>query len=637
MKSLVDYKPLADDQDEGNPDQSETESKGSVDPELQSKCSHPTKTVQYESKIVVEEEGRRSTQNIQISSTYTPSSKNKDAGEQNKSGNVLMETWISSEEDTLSDIDTTTFLHLNLLTELARSKCISKKRQSDSAKVDDAGPSEGADDEKPMKKARYSWQVKNLPERTQNYQSTGVPDSSEEAKNLSPDIATDVDQVRPEEDRSKEALRKRKMSPDEDSESTATPAKHKYHNVSIMGAMKKTYDDHLKTATVVSANEEGLSENKRCEKNSSLSSTSKMQSLDASKTTEAAIPNDVPTPTGISVQNLNPTYSEGEKQTSGQEEKSNESSSQSQSNQIGESNPIPISGMRHTPTPPTQDPEAGVPLQILRNRSRERPSRSYLQKLQHQHIAKSIVDNALNTTLEVLGFSPDNSRRNLASQRRRVEDDAVSAAIQSRGLQNHEPATSNPASPSRASNLVGDRDIDPIINQLTEFSENIFARNLQRSNQTRPVATGVESDSTTSEDELLPGEALLENSSSVESSTEIVTGEINTGGSNSSSSHLLAHDTQPTQPNSLAGTSGADTKRNPLESPDAVENRLESTSTESCHKDQEVTTHMNAELPPGNLFTFGDYLEDSSALQSDILDKAVAAAINQKGLGLEHL
>lgn len=81
-----------------------------------------------------------------------------------------------------------------------------------------------------------------------------------------------------------------------------------------------------------------------------------------------------------------------------------------------------------------------------------------------EQLAKSIVDNAINKTLEELGICP-NSENNAVSQQQRLESQSLSAAISSCGLQNRLHY--------RSHNLA------PIIAHLTRVSESITHNILQ--------------------------------------------------------------------------------------------------------------------------------------------------------------
>ena len=88
-----------------------------------------------------------------------------------------------------------------------------------------------------------------------------------------------------------------------------------------------------------------------------------------------------------------------------------------------------------------------------------------MERWQCQHVAKAIVDNAINKTLEEMGLSPNPDSGQYQRQRTRIEDAGVSHAIRQRGLQRYPP--------DRIQRL------NPIISRLTQVSENLFSQNLR--------------------------------------------------------------------------------------------------------------------------------------------------------------
>ena len=58
----------------------------------------------------------------------------------------------------------------------------------------------------------------------------------------------------------------------------------------------------------------------------------------------------------------------------------------------------------------------------------------YLERWQRKHIAEAVVDNAVNKTLSDLGLSPDSEFHQFSSESRNIELEGVSAVIQSQGL-----------------------------------------------------------------------------------------------------------------------------------------------------------------------------------------------------------
>lgn len=94
---------------------------------------------------------------------------------------------------------------------------------------------------------------------------------------------------------------------------------------------------------------------------------------------------------------------------------------------------------------------------------------TYTERWQCQHVAKAVVDNAINKTLEEMGLAPAESEDSgqYHRQRSRMEDTAVSHTIRHRGLH------------QRGHQSERMRHLDPIITRLTQVSENIFSHNMQ--------------------------------------------------------------------------------------------------------------------------------------------------------------
>lgn len=82
------------------------------------------------------------------------------------------------------------------------------------------------------------------------------------------------------------------------------------------------------------------------------------------------------------------------------------------------------------PSSTSVDPEIEEEGLLISSRQREEELNLYLKRWQNQHIAKSIVDNAINKTLEEMGVSPEPQQfvTNL------VENHAISEAIKLQGL-----------------------------------------------------------------------------------------------------------------------------------------------------------------------------------------------------------
>ncbi len=102
---------------------------------------------------------------------------------------------------------------------------------------------------------------------------------------------------------------------------------------------------------------------------------------------------------------------------------------------------------------------------------------SHLERWQCQHVAKAIVDNAINGTLEDMGLSPaqrnpDNGAADFIRQYSHVETAGVSQVIEAQGLR-------NPPLQFRTQRL------DSIITRLTGASENLFTQNMGQAPQPR--------------------------------------------------------------------------------------------------------------------------------------------------------
>ncbi|KAL3867209.1 hypothetical protein ACJMK2_044429 [Sinanodonta woodiana] len=87
-----------------------------------------------------------------------------------------------------------------------------------------------------------------------------------------------------------------------------------------------------------------------------------------------------------------------------------------------------------------------------------------LELWQNQLTAKAIVDNAINKTLEEMGLSPDTEANMLAAERTAVEDQGISAAIQSQGLVTSRLTNQAPFS-------------SEIWSRISEFSETVLTYN----------------------------------------------------------------------------------------------------------------------------------------------------------------
>ncbi|KAK2164869.1 hypothetical protein LSH36_58g19056 [Paralvinella palmiformis] len=91
---------------------------------------------------------------------------------------------------------------------------------------------------------------------------------------------------------------------------------------------------------------------------------------------------------------------------------------------------------------------------------------THTERWQCQHVAKAIVDNAINKTLEEMGLAPGSNGAVYREQRSRIEDAGVSQAILSRGLRRYSP-----------SSYCMHR-LNPLIDRLTNMSEDMLSERL---------------------------------------------------------------------------------------------------------------------------------------------------------------
>ena len=109
-------------------------------------------------------------------------------------------------------------------------------------------------------------------------------------------------------------------------------------------------------------------------------------------------------------------------------------------------------------------PPQGVPRHPDFNKLTEALTQlTHTERWQCQHVAKAIVDNAINKTLEEMGLSPGSNVAVYHEQRSRIEDAGVSQAILSRGLRRYTPRT----------NCM--HHLNPLIDRLTNMSENMLS------------------------------------------------------------------------------------------------------------------------------------------------------------------
>lgn len=140
--------------------------------------------------------------------------------------------------------------------------------------------------------------------------------------------------------------------------------------------------------------------------------------------------------------------------------------------------------LQHTPG---QNANASVTLARDRNTYN-------LHRWQSKHIAKSIVDNAINMTLEEMGVSPETEADTFKREKTEIETFGISHAIQSQGLsaQLHNPLISSPSS-TDISSLGEDRvsrsatpyspDSQAIVIQVNEKESSLGDSALQNADQ----------------------------------------------------------------------------------------------------------------------------------------------------------
>ncbi|OWF35259.1 uncharacterized protein LOC110443144 [Mizuhopecten yessoensis] len=100
---------------------------------------------------------------------------------------------------------------------------------------------------------------------------------------------------------------------------------------------------------------------------------------------------------------------------------------------------------------------------------------SFLAKRQNSHIAKAVVDNAINKTLEDMGVSPDNNNDSFVNGKCNVEDAGISQAIQSRGLIPQHQTLDSQDIISQHQAVCGAR-LAPILSHVTHLSDMVFSQ-----------------------------------------------------------------------------------------------------------------------------------------------------------------
>ncbi|XP_060071141.1 uncharacterized protein LOC132551060 [Ylistrum balloti] len=100
---------------------------------------------------------------------------------------------------------------------------------------------------------------------------------------------------------------------------------------------------------------------------------------------------------------------------------------------------------------------------------------SFLAKRQNSHIAKAVVDNAINKTLEDMGVSPDTNSDNFVTGKCHVEDAGISQAIQSQGLIPQHQAIHSQGLVSQHQAVCNAR-LAPILSHVTHLSDMVFSQ-----------------------------------------------------------------------------------------------------------------------------------------------------------------
>ncbi len=244
---------------------------------------------------------------------------------------------------------------------------------------------------------------------------------------------------------------------------------------------------------------------------------------------------------------------------------------------------------------------------------------TFIQKWQNQHLAKAIVDNAINKTLGELGLSPNPHVNRLADQQRLIENEGVSAAIKSRGLRRQ-----------AADHVRNDDDdrmrrLSPIILRLTQVSENIFAQNMYLSLCPSSSRTGLVSARTSNPTPPIP--QALTNSTAPERilsenllQSQPISIEENLG-------DMEPADNTHMPPRSLVLTSVQQTGANNKE--DSLNMNVKQSQSTSTSDDINVLmSNSKDDKRKENL----DLLNITVPSTKDIMDEALNAAISEKGL-----
>ena len=367
-----------------------------------------------------------------------------------------------------TELDASAYLHLNLLTELARNKSLAVSGSIERKPKSFINPEQGtskctpgnnvtrSDSGRVMKKAKHSWQVKNLNGSSTQCLRLGVSKSLKKH-----DMKA--------RDRQEENI----VNINNHSKRTWTPRKK---SVSL-SCKDESVEPQTKRPCIpnaasllkdLSEGREGLTENKKeqtiCESVSATKHaiTAGKSSRTLSRTSRISEHQSYITAGGsqskASQNNLVTFMSQPQDLVLPQKDAANEASPAS----------VPSTGEDSD----YHRREEGI------HHSKWAGTVSHLYQWQNQQVAKSIVDNAINKTLEYLGFSPtsmdQSSSNTLASQCRSVENQAVSAVIQQQGLLSEASDTDHTPQQQRA--LLPR--LHPIINRITHYSESIFAQNM---------------------------------------------------------------------------------------------------------------------------------------------------------------
>ena len=315
----------------------------------------------------------------------------------------------------------------------------------------------------------------------------------------------------------------------------------------------------------------------------------------------------------------------------------------------------------HMETNKSQQPDLVKALTVPSTPSHAGQQTGVFARWQGRHVAQSIVDNAINATLEVLGFSFDSDMRNpsqtiSAAQRRHLEADAVSVVIQARGLQGTESVTA--VDGNRIRNNLLQNNLEQHIHSQAEAADSSRTCIPQaiRASLLHPQAT---------RSSLLEAEATR---SSLLDAKATRTSLLNAEATKSSlldaeatrSSLLGAGTTGSSLPNAEASRSSlsdAELTRSSLLDPQGRSSSLmEPILNHLRHRPGSVVAVNDSAVSPFSISNqpilagrtqrervSGKQCDDYEdldtlfppALQTDVLNKAVSAAISQKGLAMD--